>query len=192
MKRGGAVGSAGALLMLLGGCSSSGGAASAGAPSSPASSAAAQGSPTAAGGATSAAAGGGAASYSTAKVCSLLSPSDIKTATGADVAAGAIGDRQAGLWVECRYYAGQQLLVRVQLAEPAHAQDAYTGNCQATDPATVPGADKGCWDSALGAVNVLKGGLELGVVYDDGTTKTDQGKTTALAAAALANVGKLG
>jgi hypothetical protein len=139
----------------------------------------------------SSSAASGTASYSTAKVCSLLSPADIKTATGQDVAAGAIGDQQPGLWVECRYYAGSQLLVRVQLAEPAHAQDAYTGNCQATDPATIPGADKACWDSALGAVNVLKGGLELGVIYDNGTVKTDQAKTTALTVAALANVGKL-
>jgi len=171
------------VLVLAASCSSGRSSAPSGASSPGASATAAQ---------ASSPAPSGGASYSAAKVCSLLSPADIKAATGYDVAAGAIGDQQPGLWVECRYYAGTQLVVRVQLAEPAHAQDAYTGNCQATDPATIPGADKACWDSALGAIQVLKSGLEVGVVFDNGTVKTDLAKTTALAVAALANVGKLG
>jgi hypothetical protein len=130
--------------------------------------------------------------YDPQKACSLLSPADIKSTIDADVSAGAIGDQQPGLWVECRYYRGTDLMVRVQVATPANAQSAYEGNCQATDPATVPGSDKACWDSGLNSVNVLKGGVEFDVVYADSTAKSDQAKTTALAVAALANLPKLG
>jgi hypothetical protein len=132
------------------------------------------------------------AAYDPQKVCSLLSPADIKSAIGADVATGAIGDQQAGLWVECRYYRGTDLVVRVQVSTPANAQSGYEGNCQATDPATVPGADKACWDSGLNSVTVMKGGAEFDVIYADPTVKSDQAKTTALAVAALANLPKLG
>lgn len=131
------------------------------------------------------------AHYDPTKVCALLSPADIKTATGQDVGAGAIGDQQPGLWVECRYYSGSDLVVRTQVATPDHATDAYQGNCEATDAATIAGADRACWDSGLGAVNVMKGGVEFDVIYSDTTAATDEAKTTALAAAALANIGRL-
>lgn len=121
----------------------------------------------------------------------LLSPADIKTATGVDVTPGAIGDQQAGLWVECRYYHGSDLVVRTQVATPNNAADAFQGNCQATDAATIAGADQACWDSGLGSVNVMKGGVEFDVVYSDTTAASDKAKTTALATAALANLAKL-
>ena len=131
--------------------------------------------------------------YDAQKACSLLSPADIKTAIGTDVKAGAIGDQQAGLWVECRYYRDTDLIVRVQVATPANAQSAYEGDCDVTTvPATVPGADKACWDSIFNVVNVMKGGASFGVIYADTTVKPDEAKTTALAAAALANLSKLG
>jgi hypothetical protein len=132
------------------------------------------------------------AAYDANKACALLSPADIKTAIGTDVKPGAIGDRQAGLWVECRYYRDTDLIVRVQVATASYAASAFEGDCQATVSVTIAGADRACWDSGLDVINVLRGGVEFGVIYSDPPAVTsDEAKTTALVTAALANLGKL-
>jgi len=168
----------------LAGCSSAGPAATTG------------GRSTGASGATSAPATSAraAASYDANKVCGLLTPQEIKAATGAAVVAGRIGDSEAGLWVECRYeYAGDNLsIVRVQLATATNAAAYFDAAKQdvTTDSMKVPGADDARWDSAFGTVYVVKDGVSFFVQVEDNKA-IDQGGTEALTEAALGNISKL-
>jgi hypothetical protein len=135
-----------------------------------------------------------AAAYDVNKVCALLTPDEIKAATGAAVVAGEIADRQAGLWAECRYaYASDSLsIVRVQLATPTDSAGFFDAAKQdvTTSPMTVPGADEARWNSAFGTVYVTKAGVAFFVQIEDDHA-IDRSKTEALTVKALANVGRL-
>ncbi len=123
-----------------------------------------------------------------------MTPGAIEAATGTAVGAGAIGDGQAGQWLECRYpYSGDTLEeIRVQLATAANAADYFSAAEQdvTTQSISVPGADKARWDGSFGTVYIAKGGISFFVQIDDGKP-INQAKTESLAVAAIANLAKL-
>jgi hypothetical protein len=136
-----------------------------------------------------------APAYDANKVCDLLTPDEIKVVTGTAVAAGTVGDSQAGSWVECRYvYAAESLsIVRVRLATSTNSA-AYFDAARAdvtTTSLTVPGADEARWDAALGTVYATRDGVSLFVQIEDDYA-INQSRTEALAVRALTNLGRLG